>query len=56
MRTGAAGYGSGGRHFRVLVIDAARGVELAGVVARAPNSITAVRADLPDIPAQSTDF
>ncbi|MEI4472147.1 Gfo/Idh/MocA family protein [Frigidibacter sp. MR17.24] len=47
MRIGVVGYGTGGRHFHVPFIQAARGVTLAGVVARAPATVAAVRADLP---------
>ena len=49
MRIGVVGYGTGGRHFHVPFIQAAKGVELAGVVAR-PATIAAVKADLPDTP------
>lgn len=50
MRIGVVGYGSGGRHFHVPFILAARGVSLAGVVARAPETVTRVQADLPGTP------
>lgn len=50
MRIGVVGYGTGGRHFHVPFIQAARGVSLAGVVARAPETVAAVREDLPGIP------
>ncbi len=50
MRIGVVGYGTGGRHFHVPFIQAARGVELAGVVARAPATIARVQADLPGVP------
>ncbi|TCV69345.1 Gfo/Idh/MocA family oxidoreductase [Neorhizobium sp. S3-V5DH] len=50
MRIGVVGYGTGGQHFHVPFIQAAKGVELAGVVARAPATIAAVKADLSDIP------
>lgn len=50
MRIGVVGYGTGGRHFHVPFIEAAAGVSLAGVVARAPRTVAAVRADLPDTP------
>ena len=49
MRIGLVGYGTGGRHFHAPFIAAARGVELAGVVARAPATIAKVRADLPGV-------
>lgn len=50
MRIGLVGYGTGGRHFHAPFIAAAPGVELAGVVARAPETIARVRADLPGVP------
>lgn len=50
MRIGVVGYGTGGQHFHVPFIMAARGVELAGVVARAPTTRSKVQADLPGIP------
>ncbi len=49
MRIGVVGYGTGGRHFHVPFIQAAEGVELAGVVARAPTTVAAVKRDLPDV-------
>ncbi|SCB36367.1 Gfo/Idh/MocA family oxidoreductase [Rhizobium hainanense] len=50
MRIGVVGYGTGGKNFHVPFIQAARRVELAGVVARAPATIAAVKADLPNTP------
>lgn len=50
LKIGLVGYGTGGRHFHAPFIVAAEGVELAGVVARAPATIAAVRADFPGIP------
>jgi predicted dehydrogenase len=50
MRIGIVGYGTGGQHFHAPFIAAARGVELAGVVARAPATIAKVKADLPSAP------
>ncbi|MCB9993549.1 MAG: Gfo/Idh/MocA family oxidoreductase [Hyphomicrobiaceae bacterium] len=50
MRIGVVGYGTGGQHFHAPFIAAARGCELAGVVARAPATIAKVHADLPDTP------
>ena len=50
MRIGVVGYGTGGRHFHVPFILAARGVTLAGVVARAPDTVARVLADLPCTP------
>jgi Oxidoreductase family, NAD-binding Rossmann fold len=43
-------YGTGGQHFRAPFIAAAEGVELAGVIARAPGTIARVEADLPGTP------
>lgn len=50
MRIGIVGYGTGGQNFHAPFIEAADGVELAGVVARAPATIAKVRADFPDVP------
>lgn len=50
MRIGLVGYGTGGQHFHAPFIAAAAGVELAGVVARAPATIAKVEADLPGVP------
>src|SRR5262245_12410879 len=50
MRIGLVGYGTGGQHFHAPFIAAAEGVELAGVVARAPATIAKAKADLPGIP------
>jgi predicted dehydrogenase len=49
MRIGVVGYGTGGRHFHVPFIQAAKGVELAGIVARAPATIERAKADLPGV-------
>ena len=50
MRIGLVGYGTGGQHFHAPFIAAAEGVELAGVVARAPATLAKVEADLPGTP------
>lgn len=50
MRIGIVGYGSGGRYFHAPFIAAAKGLELAGVVARAPATVAKVHADLPGVP------
>lgn len=50
LRIGCVGYGTGGRHFHTPFIAAAKGCELAGIVARAPATIEAVREDWPDTP------
>lgn len=58
MKIGIMGYGTGGKHFHAPFINAAEGVELAGIVARAPATIARVKADFPDIPiyASLTDM
>lgn len=50
MKIGLVGYGTGGQHFHAPFICAARGVELAGIVARAPTTVAKVKRDFPDIP------
>lgn len=50
MRVGLVGYGTGGQNFHAPFIVAAEGVELVGVVARAPATIARVQADFPDMP------
>ncbi|WP_146588800.1 Gfo/Idh/MocA family protein [Puniceibacterium confluentis] len=50
MRIGVVGYGSGGRYFHTPFIDAARRCTLAGIVARAPQTIETARQDWPDVP------
>ncbi|NTB97267.1 Gfo/Idh/MocA family oxidoreductase [Agrobacterium tumefaciens] len=50
MRIGLVGYGTGGQHFHAPFIAAAQGVQLAGVVARAPETVERVKADCPTIP------
>lgn len=50
LRIGVVGYGTGGRHFHTPFIDAAKNCVLAGIVARAPNTIAAARADWPSTP------
>lgn len=54
MRIGLVGYGTGGRHFHAPFMQAAEGVELAGIVARAPGTVAKVRADFPDLPVYSS--
>ncbi|MBB3315908.1 putative dehydrogenase [Rhizobium sp. BK181] len=54
MRLGLVGYGTGGRHFHAPYIAAAQGVELAGVVARAPQTIARVQEDMPSIPVYAS--
>jgi predicted dehydrogenase len=50
MRIGLVGYGTGGQHFHAPFIAAAKGVDLAGVVARAPATIAKVEADCSGVP------
>lgn len=50
MRVGLVGYGDGGRYFHAPFIAAARGVELAGIVARSAERLAAVAADYPNVP------
>lgn len=50
MRLGLVGYGNGGRHFHAPHIEAADGVELAGIVARSDRTRAAVHADFPEVP------
>ena len=50
MRHGVVGYGAGGRFFHTPFIDAADGVELAGVVTRSPARAAQVRHDWPGVP------
>ena len=49
MRIGLVGYGVGGRYFHAPFMAAADGVELVGVVARAPERIAEVGRDLPGV-------
>lgn len=50
MKVGLVGYGTGGQHFHAPFITAAEGLELAGIVARAPATIARAQADFPDVP------
>jgi predicted dehydrogenase len=54
VRHGLVGYGFGGRCFHAPYIEAASGIELGGVVARAPERIAAVRRDWPGIPVYAS--
>ena len=49
MRIGVVGYGTGGRHFHIPFIQAAKDVELAGIVARAPATVERAQADHPGV-------
>jgi len=53
-RFGLVGYGTGGRHFHAPFMAAAEGVELAGIVARAQDTIKAVRKDYPTLPIHAS--
>ena len=50
LRIGVAGYGTGGRNFHTPFIEAAEGIELGGVVTRAPVRQAAAQADWPGVP------
>jgi predicted dehydrogenase len=50
MRIGVVGYGAGGRDFHAPFIEAADGVELAGVVARSTTKRAQVERDYPGLP------
>ena len=50
LRIGVVGYGTGGQHFHTPFIEAAEGCVLAGIVARAEETIAKARADWPDTP------
>ncbi len=50
LRIGVVGFGTGGQHFHTPFIAAAEGCALAGIVARAPETIAKARADWPDTP------
>ena len=50
MRIGVVGYGTGGQHFHTPFIAASKGCNLAGIVARAPDTVARARADWPETP------
>jgi predicted dehydrogenase len=50
VRIGVVGYGVGGRYFHTPFIEAAEGIELAGVVTRAPGRRAEVTHDWPGVP------
>jgi predicted dehydrogenase len=54
MRIGVVGYGTGGRNFHTPYIEAADGIELAGVVARSPERLAQVREDWPNVEVHPT--
>jgi len=51
MRLGLVGYGSGGRHFHAPFIQAAEGVQLAGVVTRSPQRREELAREYPGVHA-----
>ncbi|MCL8024477.1 Gfo/Idh/MocA family protein [Nocardioides bruguierae] len=53
-RIGVVGYGTGGQHFHTPYVAAAPGVELAGVVARAPETVAKVQRDWPGVPVHGS--
>lgn len=50
MRIGIVGYGLGGQKYHAPYIEAAKGLELGGVVARSPEKVASVHADFPGVP------
>jgi predicted dehydrogenase len=50
LRIGIVGYGVGGRWFHAPFIEAASGIEIAGVVARSADKQALVREELPGVP------
>ena len=50
MKIGIVGYGGGGKYFHAPFINAAEGLELAGIVARAPATVAKAKADFPHVP------
>ena len=50
VRIGVVGYGTGGQHFHTPFVAAAKNCELAGIVARADETIAKARADWPNTP------
>ena len=51
VRIDLVGFGVGGQFFHAPFIDAAQGVELAGVVTRSPERRSALAAEYPNVPA-----
>lgn len=49
MKIGLVGYGAGGRYFHAPFISAAQGLDLVGIVARAPETIANAKADYPGV-------
>lgn len=54
MKLGLVGYGFGGRVFHTPFIQAAEGVEIAGVVARSADKIAQLAKDLPGVPVYAS--
>ena len=54
MKIGIVGYGGGGQYFHAPFINAVEGLELAGIVARAPATIAKAKADFPQVPVYAS--
>lgn len=54
MKLGLVGYGFGGRVFHAPYLEAAEGIEIAGVVARSADKIAALARDLPGVPVYAS--
>lgn len=54
VRLGLVGYGVGGRHFHAPFVDAARGIELAGVVTRSSERRALVQREWPGVPVHDS--
>jgi predicted dehydrogenase len=54
MRLGVVGYGMGGRYFHTPFIQAANGIELAGIVTRSAERAAQVELDAPGTPVYSS--
>ncbi len=54
MKIGIVGYGGGGKYFHAPFINAAQGLELAGIVARAPATVAKAKADFPHVPVYAS--
>ena len=54
MKIGIVGYGTGGKNFHAPFIEATAGLELAGIVARAPATIARAQADFPHVPIHAS--
>ena len=54
VKLGVVGYGVGGRYFHTPFVEAAEGVELAGVVTRSPVRRAEVEQDWPGVPSSTS--